>query len=51
MTSGFAHSRPNPSTRLARVQTNEINVQILFSEPATTSMQNWKAREIGGGNR
>jgi hypothetical protein len=25
------------------VQTNEINVQILFSEPATTSMQNWKA--------
>jgi hypothetical protein len=24
------------------VQTNEINVQILFSEPATTSMQNWK---------
>ena len=24
------------------MQTNEINVQILFSEPATTSMQNWK---------
>jgi hypothetical protein len=29
------------------VQTNEINVQILFSEPATTSMQNWKASPPG----
>ncbi len=25
------------------MQTNEINVQILLAEPATTSMQNWKA--------
>jgi hypothetical protein len=25
------------------VQTNEINVQVLLSEEATTSMQNWKA--------
>jgi hypothetical protein len=25
------------------VQTNEINVQVLLSEQATTSMQNWKA--------
>jgi hypothetical protein len=25
------------------VQTNEVNVQILLREPATTSMQNWKA--------
>jgi hypothetical protein len=25
------------------VQTNEINVQILLPEPATTSMQSWKA--------
>ena len=25
------------------MQTNEINVQILLPEPATTSMQSWKA--------
>jgi hypothetical protein len=25
------------------VQTNEINVQVLLPESATTSMQNWKA--------
>ena len=25
------------------MQTNEINVQVLLPEPATTSMQSWKA--------
>jgi hypothetical protein len=30
-------------SRLGSVQTNEINVQILLAEPATTSMQSWKA--------
>jgi hypothetical protein len=29
------------------VRTNEINVQVLLSEPATTTMQGWKASPPG----